>query len=71
MPRSPLAGERAKGQQDDEQRHQVLKDLRRRQRADALRGGRVLCGAQQEIVLPVGLQEYRRPCIGIDTFIDE
>ena len=67
----PLAGERAERQQDDEQGHEVLQDLRRGQGPHALRARRVLGRAHEEVVLPVGLQPHRRARVGVHALVDE
>ena len=66
-----LAGQRPERQQDDEQGHQVLQDLRRGQGPDALGGRRVLGRAHEELVLPVRLQPHRRARVRVHPLVDE
>ena len=66
-----LPGEGAEAEQDDEQRHQVLEHLRRRQRAEPLARGGVLRRAHEEVVLAVGLQPDRSAGVGVHPLVQE
>ena len=66
-----LPGKRAESEQDDQQWHQVLEDLRRRERAEPLAGGGVLRRAHEEVVLAVGFQPDGSAGVGIDSLVEE
>lgn len=66
-----LLGERAEAQEKDEQRREDLQHQRHGQVAKALCGRRVLCGAEDQVVLLVRLQPDRDPAEGLDPGIQE